>query len=312
MRGTSRASCLWLRRGPAADVTAVATWKRIPIAVLAARWPACRASWCGWASPVELGIAARSASPSAGRCAVVYSPRRARPLGRRHAGNPAGGVHLVLNAVAAGHAGGPRRCPRAARARGDAAGGERGRPGGAKGLRRAAWTPSRGWAAAAPGWVIAGDGPDAADLRERADRLGLGERVRFLGYRRDMPEVLASADVFVLASRKDSLANVMLVAMSLGVPVVATETGRRAAGARRRSTGRVGGVCARAGGARAYDWASFWTVWTALMWPRARRRPAGASRVVQRGADGEGRGGGAAPGDASERLPLRARGPSGG
>jgi colanic acid/amylovoran biosynthesis glycosyltransferase len=40
-----------------------------------------------------------------------------------------------------------------------------------------------------------------------------------------MPEVIASADVFVLASRKDSLANVMLEAMALGVPVVATATG---------------------------------------------------------------------------------------
>lgn len=75
-------------------------------------------------------------------------------------------------------------------------------------------------------WLaIAGDGPDADALRAQASTLGLGGRVHFLGHRRDMPEVLASADAFVLASRRDSLANVMLEAMALGVPVLATATG---------------------------------------------------------------------------------------
>jgi glycosyltransferase involved in cell wall biosynthesis len=75
-------------------------------------------------------------------------------------------------------------------------------------------------------WLaVAGTGPDADPLRAKANALGIGERVRFLGHRRDMPEVIASADVFVLASRKDSLANVMLEAMALAIPVVATATG---------------------------------------------------------------------------------------
>lgn len=73
--------------------------------------------------------------------------------------------------------------------------------------------------------AIAGTGADEEALRRRAARLGLGERVRFLGHRADMPSVLASADVFVLASRRDSLANVLLEAMASGVPVLATATG---------------------------------------------------------------------------------------
>jgi glycosyltransferase involved in cell wall biosynthesis len=215
---------LWLRR-ERPEVLLLATWKRIPIAVLAARLAGVPRV------VVRLGIPRRIGKSRALRLAfrrvdalIVNSPDVRDRWAAATPGIPAGGVHLVLNAVQPVTPG-PRRLPTELHVPEGtrlvvSAGGLEERKGFDVLLDAFARLGGRrAWL------VIAGDGPDAADLRERADRLGLGERVRFLGYRRDMPEVLASADVFVLASRKDSLANVMLEAMSLGVPVVATETG---------------------------------------------------------------------------------------
>lgn len=73
--------------------------------------------------------------------------------------------------------------------------------------------------------AIAGDGPAEAELRERAVRLGLDGRVRFLGSRHSVAPLLADADLFVLATRNDSLPNAMLEAMAAGVPVLVTDVG---------------------------------------------------------------------------------------
>jgi N-acetyl-alpha-D-glucosaminyl L-malate synthase BshA len=73
--------------------------------------------------------------------------------------------------------------------------------------------------------VLVGDGPDQAVCRERVSELGLGERVRFLGERDVLPELLASADVFALASESESFGLSALEAMSCGTAVVATDAG---------------------------------------------------------------------------------------
>ena len=70
--------------------------------------------------------------------------------------------------------------------------------------------------------VVAGDGPELAGLRERARELGIADRVHWLGHRDDVPGVLAGCGVFVLSSRNEGMANVMLEAMSVGTPVIAT------------------------------------------------------------------------------------------
>jgi glycosyltransferase involved in cell wall biosynthesis len=66
----------------------------------------------------------------------------------------------------------------------------------------------------------------AGDLRDKlqalADSLGLGDRVRLLGYRTDTVELYQAMDVFALSSLREGLPNVLLEAMALGVPVVAT------------------------------------------------------------------------------------------
>jgi glycosyltransferase involved in cell wall biosynthesis len=74
-------------------------------------------------------------------------------------------------------------------------------------------------------FLLVGDGPLRPELEQQASELGLGQRVEFLGDRRDIAAVLASLDVSVVPSASESLSNVMLESMAAGVPVVATDVG---------------------------------------------------------------------------------------
>jgi glycosyltransferase involved in cell wall biosynthesis len=69
---------------------------------------------------------------------------------------------------------------------------------------------------------IAGDGPLRVQLERRAVQLGVGERVRFLGWCDDVPALLRSADLLVCPSLHEPLGNVVIEAWSAGLPVVAT------------------------------------------------------------------------------------------
>jgi glycosyltransferase involved in cell wall biosynthesis len=69
---------------------------------------------------------------------------------------------------------------------------------------------------------IAGDGPLRPHLERRATRLGIAGRVRFLGWREDVPWLLAAADLLVCPSLHEPLGNVVIEAWSAGLPVVAT------------------------------------------------------------------------------------------
>jgi glycosyltransferase involved in cell wall biosynthesis len=71
--------------------------------------------------------------------------------------------------------------------------------------------------------VVAGEGEEGPALRSRARALGVADRVHWLGFRRDLDNVLLGCDVFVLPSRAEGMANVMLEAMAAGCPVVATD-----------------------------------------------------------------------------------------
>ena len=62
-------------------------------------------------------------------------------------------------------------------------------------------------------------GPDIAAALQSA---GLGERLRLLGYREDVPDVLAAADIFALPSHFEGLPMSVIEAMLTGLPVVAT------------------------------------------------------------------------------------------
>jgi glycosyltransferase involved in cell wall biosynthesis len=72
---------------------------------------------------------------------------------------------------------------------------------------------------------IVGDGPDRPRLERLARELGVVDRVSFLGARSDMPDLLAGAQVALLASDYEGCPLVLLEAMAAGVPVLATSVG---------------------------------------------------------------------------------------
>jgi len=73
--------------------------------------------------------------------------------------------------------------------------------------------------------VLVGDGPDRGPLEEQARELGISDRVLFLGYRSDAMECHQIFDVYVQTSDTEGVPNAVLEAMSLEVPVVATNVG---------------------------------------------------------------------------------------
>ena len=77
----------------------------------------------------------------------------------------------------------------------------------------------------APRLWIAGDGPERGALEALSQRLGLAERVRFLGRCDDTGDLLAACDVFVMPSRLEGLGVAALEAMAAGRPVVASRVG---------------------------------------------------------------------------------------
>lgn len=74
-------------------------------------------------------------------------------------------------------------------------------------------------------FLLAGEGEIRATLEARATRLGLGDRVVFLGRRDDTRELLAALDLTVLPSHSEGMSNVLLEAMAMARPIVATAVG---------------------------------------------------------------------------------------
>lgn len=68
--------------------------------------------------------------------------------------------------------------------------------------------------------VIAGDGPDLADLKERIGAAGLEENIRTLGNVTNIPDYLTAADIFLMPSLWEGLPLALLEAMAAGLPVV--------------------------------------------------------------------------------------------
>jgi glycosyltransferase involved in cell wall biosynthesis len=73
--------------------------------------------------------------------------------------------------------------------------------------------------------LLLGDGACRPDLETRVRDLNLQSKIRFLGQRSDVPVVLGSADVFVLASQNEGNPLSLMEAMAAGLPVVATAVG---------------------------------------------------------------------------------------
>jgi len=73
--------------------------------------------------------------------------------------------------------------------------------------------------------LLVGDGPLRPDLERQTASLGIVDRVRFMGVRRDVPAVLAATDVFCLPSVSEAASLTLMEAMAAGLPVVVSDVG---------------------------------------------------------------------------------------
>ena len=74
-------------------------------------------------------------------------------------------------------------------------------------------------------WILVGDGELRRELEAGARGHGLGAQVHFTGWRNDVADVLALADVFALPSESEGFGRVLVEAMAMCRPVVATAVG---------------------------------------------------------------------------------------
>ena len=95
-------------------------------------------------------------------------------------------------------------------------------------VRAVAIARGQGEAGARLRLVIAGDGPQRAEVEAEIAATGIGDITWLAGERSDVPEVMRSLDVFALPSRAEGISNTILEAMASGLPVVATEVGGNA------------------------------------------------------------------------------------
>ncbi len=73
--------------------------------------------------------------------------------------------------------------------------------------------------------LVVGDGDERSFLEALARRLGIADRVDFVGWREDVDRLLGAMDLFAMTSRREGMNNAILEAMATGLPVVATAVG---------------------------------------------------------------------------------------
>ncbi len=74
-------------------------------------------------------------------------------------------------------------------------------------------------------FLIVGDGPERARLRELAARLGLEGRAMFLGFREDLPRIYADCDATALSSNNEGMPVALIESLAAATPAVATDVG---------------------------------------------------------------------------------------
>ena len=74
-------------------------------------------------------------------------------------------------------------------------------------------------------FIFAGDGPLRQKLENRAHELGIKNNTLFLGWRRDVTKVISIYDIFAFPSLNEGMGRVLVEAMALGKPIVASDAG---------------------------------------------------------------------------------------
>ncbi|OWY72246.1 hypothetical protein B7486_04810 [cyanobacterium TDX16] len=87
--------------------------------------------------------------------------------------------------------------------------------------------------------VFFGDGPLVPALQADAVSLGIADRVSFQGYVADRDRVYSDIDICIQASRRESMANTVIEAMSRGIPCVVSDVGGLPEAVRHEETGLV-------------------------------------------------------------------------
>jgi len=73
--------------------------------------------------------------------------------------------------------------------------------------------------------VLVGAGPEEENLKKIARENNMDKHVLFMGYRKDIPQIMKSSDVFVLPSEKEAFGLVLLEAMAAQLPIIASKVG---------------------------------------------------------------------------------------
>lgn len=74
-------------------------------------------------------------------------------------------------------------------------------------------------------YVICGEGPSETEIRNLVKENKLESHVHFIGFRKDLPDFIGSADAFLITSKEEGLGTSILDAFAVGLPVVATAAG---------------------------------------------------------------------------------------
>lgn len=72
-------------------------------------------------------------------------------------------------------------------------------------------------------YIICGKGPELDNLKQRAKVLGVEQQIHFLGFRSDIKELLAAADIFIFTSLQEGMPRSMMEAMAAGLPCIASK-----------------------------------------------------------------------------------------
>ena len=92
-------------------------------------------------------------------------------------------------------------------------------------------------------YLVVGDGPESVRLRQKAKALDIERHIYFVGFRSDVPRVLATMDIFVLPSTGgEGVPQAITQAMAMGIPVVSTAVGGIPEVVQHEITGLLGDV----------------------------------------------------------------------